>query len=297
MSASAVRRGESRKTLALRKVILEELDAYAGPMSSRQLFYRCVSRGAVANDKRSCNAVLRRILLMRRDGSIPYDRIVDRTRRKYHQQGWDSLREAIEMTGAAYRRDLWDDQDIVAMVGCEKAALEGVFSRIVDEYGASLWTLRGYASESFAWEWAEDIRKLNKAGQNVAITYFGDFDPSGMSIEASTRDKLAGFGADFTWQRGGLLPEDMDGFELVPVPIKPTDTRAKAFLSTFGGDGAELDALPPKELERRIRLAIEQHVDGDRWQAGRLTEQRERESLDLVARNWDAALAAVQGAA
>lgn len=289
-------RGEGKKSGILRKVILEELAAYKGPMSSRQLFYRCVSRGVVQNDKRGCAAVLRRVLIMRRDGSIDYTRIVDRNRRKHHLRGWDSLQDIIESTGQQYRRDLWIDQEVVPMIACEKAALEGIFAKIVDQYGASLWILRGFASESFAWEWAEEIKGLVEEGHKVEITYFGDYDPSGLAIGDDARDKLAGFGAEFTWQRAGLLREDLEKFSLVAVPVKKTDSRAKAFLSRFGDRGAELDALHPAELERRIRDSIVNHLDVETWNAGRTIEKRERESLALVVKNWDVALRAVGGA-
>jgi hypothetical protein len=296
MTATTMR-GEGRKTLALRQVILEELAAYDGAMSSRQVFYRCVSRGAVQNNKAGTRAVLRMVLNMRRDGSIPYSRIVDRTRRKHHTEGWDGLQEVIESAGNVYRRDLWADQDTVVMIACEKAALEGIFSTIVDEYGASLWTLRGFGSESFEYEWAEEIKELNRNGQSVAITYFGDFDPSGLMIEETTRRKLEEFRADFEWERGGLLASDFEDFDLVRIPVKRTDSRAKGFLSQFGDSGAELDALSPAELEERIQAAITKHINMKTWLAGRRTEALERQSLDLVVKHWGVAVRAAEAAA
>jgi hypothetical protein len=316
-------RGESRKTRALREVILEELAAYDGPMSSRQVFYRVVSRAAIENSKRGCRAVLRLVLNMRRDGSIPYARIVDRTRAMHQLASWAGVAEVNAAAALGYRRNLWAYQPTNVMIACEKQALEGIFAGIVDEYGASLWTIRGFSSETFEYEWAEEIKglakdvdefenaeefrqipeaaasigEIAKAGRKTVIVYFGDHDPSGLAIEEATRRKLAGFGAEFEWRRGGLLPEDLDAFSLVRVPVKrggakkKGDPRAKGFLNKFGDNAAELDALGPAELERRIRAAIVEHIDQEVWERGRLVQERERESLNLVRDNWAAALA------
>jgi hypothetical protein len=189
------------------------------------------------------------------------------------------------------------------MIACEKAALEGIFSQVVDKYGASLWTLRGFNSESFEYEWAEEIRELNDAGKKVVIYYFGDFDPSGLSIEATSKRKLEAWGAKFTWVRAGLLLEDFDRFNLIRIPVKRStpekkgDSRAEPFLSKFGDQAAELDALKPAELERRIRESIENHIDRDRWTRMVGVEKAEKESLNVVVRNWGVAVKAARGAA
>ena len=80
-------RGEGRRTQALRAVVLEVLAGFDGPMSSRQIAYQCVGRGAIENTEKAKAAVLRLVVKMRRDGSIPYRRIVDRTRARHQRQG------------------------------------------------------------------------------------------------------------------------------------------------------------------------------------------------------------------
>jgi hypothetical protein len=291
------RRGEGKSTILLRHAILRVLAEFGGSMSGRQIAYQCVQNADIENTEKEKKRTLRVILKMRRDRSIPYRRIVDRTRAKHHLQGWDDIREALEGWRTYYRRDLWQDQDTVPMIACEKQALEGVFSGICDEYGASLWVLKGFNSESFEYEWADEIRALNKAGKSVAIHYFGDWDPSGLSIEATSKRKLQAWGARFTWVRAGLLPEDFEKFGVMTIPLKKTDSRTKAFRSKFGERAAELDALKPAELERRIRAAIEEHIDVDRWDRMKMVEGAELESLDVVVGNWGVAVEAARGAA
>jgi hypothetical protein len=290
-------RGLGRKTHALRAAVLAIVEGFEGPMSARQIFYQCVSRGVVPNNKVGLRRVLRQVLAMRRDRSIAYTKVVDRTRAKHHREGWNGVSELMDTFAVQYRRDLWASQNTVVMICCEKQALEGVFSEVVDQYGASLWVIRGFNSESFEYEWSEEIKEITNAGRHVVIAYFGDHDPSGLALEHDARSRLEGFGAAFSWERHGLLFEDFDRFDLVNVDVKKGDTRAKAYLSRFGNRAAELDALPPEELDHRIRAAIENHIDVGPWNRLRDREKAERESLVTVRGNWDVALAAARGGA
>lgn len=290
------RRGIGARTRALQTAILDELDTFDGPMSTRQVFYRCVSCGAVANDEAGYDKVQRLLVNMRREGSVPYEKIVDRNRAKHHRPGWDAVEDGIESLYVQFRRNGWTDQDTVVMVGLEKLALEGIFAQVVDDYGASLWTATGFSSLSFAFDWAREIRTHNARGQNVAIAFFGDHDPSGLQIEAKIQDELRTHGARFEWQRFGLLWEDFEAFSLVNVPVKRGDSRAKGYLERFGDRAAELDALPPDELRARVRSAIHAHLDEERWTKIRAEEAFNRESLRMVSSHWDAALAAARSA-
>jgi hypothetical protein len=290
-------RGLGKKTIALREEILSVLAGFDGPMSSRQIAYQLVGRGAIENTEKEKERIGRIIVDMREECIIPYSRIVDRTRAKHHCIGWNGVSDIMEASASQYRRDLWADQPVVPMIACEKRALEGVFSQIVDEYGVSLWTFGGFNSLSFDYEWAQEIGNITETGKRVEISYFGDHDPSGVCIEDTSFDRLIKFGADFKWFRWGLLPEDFAAFNLARIPVKESDQRTKAFLSKFGDQAAELDALPPAELERRIRRAIECNLDRERWDALKRVEEAERGALKLVTGNWDTAVAAVRGAA
>jgi hypothetical protein len=294
---SSRRRGEGKRTLSLRAAILNVLQRIEGSLSSRQVFYQCVSMGTVANNKPECLRVGRLLVKMRRDGSVPYSRIVDRTRAKHVAPSWEGVRSILNATARQYRSSFWNDQPMVPMIACEKQALEGIFEEAVDQYGVPLFVVRGFNSESFEYEWSEDIKRYTDRGQSVVIYYFGDHDPSGLCIEANSQRKLEGFGARFAWVRAGLLWEDFERYDLVNIPVKHTDTRAKSYLSKFGDRAAELDALHPDELRGRIHDCIERHVDADAWDAVQRADEAERESLNLVAENWAQALAAVGGAA
>lgn len=290
------RRGLGSKTIELRTAIRSVLASFDGPMSTRQVFYQCVSIAAIANTKADYDRVQRALVAMRRDGAIPYNRIVDRTRRKHRLSAWASATDAIAQLHAQYRRDLWVSQRTVVHVGCEKQALEGIFADAVNDYGASLWTIRGYISEGFIFEWAEEIRELNDAGKDVVVAWFGDFDPSGLDLERDLHKRLTGFGARFDWLRCGIHRADIDRFSIPNVGVKPSDSRSRKFLARYGDIAAELDALSPAELRSRIHSAIVDHIDVVPWNELAALVKIERESIALVATNWNAALAAARGA-
>jgi hypothetical protein len=288
-------RGRGKTTKLLVEAIVGVFDTFDGPMSTRQTFYQLVSAGDIQNSSEAYGRVQRLLVDLRRDGTIPYERVVDRTRGKHQRAGWDGVEDLMNDASSQFRRNLWKAQPTVAMVACEKQALEGIFSEVVDRFGASLWTLRGYPSEGFAYEWSTDIQRLMSDGHDVAIAYFGDHDPSGLSIERDCKAKLARHGAEFTWSRRGLLPEDFDRFSLVNVSVKKADTRTRAYVEEYGDRAAELDALRPDELRQRIEAAIRENIDPSAWERVERTERAERESLRLVTENWSRALEAARG--
>jgi len=290
-------RGLGKKTLATRAHVLDVFGTFDGSMSTRQVYYQLVSRGAVQNNVKAYGTVQRLLVAMRRDGSVSYARVVDRTRSKHQRPGWDGVAEAMGAISDQYRRDLWTSQPTRVHICCEKQALEGIFAEVVDEYGAALWVIRGFDSDSFVYEWAEAIKQETEDGARVVVVYFGDHDPSGLEIENVEKRKLREFGAEFDWVRAGLLWEDFERFDLVNVDVKKGDSRTKKYVERFGNRAAELDALHPEELRRRIHEAIKSRINMDAWVALKRTERLEQQSLNVVRFNWDAAVEGARRAA
>jgi hypothetical protein len=75
--------------------------------------------------------------------------------------------------------------------------------------------------------------------------------------------------------RVALTPEQIEEFKLPPQPGKWTSARARGFadkyedlfLDVYGFDlvQIELDALPPEELRRIYREAIDEYFDIEAW--------------------------------
>ncbi len=294
------RRGKGKAALALEPVILEILASYDETMSSRQIYYQVVSRG----HETKSGIVSRLIVDMRADGRIPYERVVDRTREIHQDSSWEGEREILRAVSQQYRRNLWADQSTIVHIICEKQALEGIFEEVVDEFGTSLSIIRGFDSVSDLFALSRLIKRHTDHGKRVIIYYFGDHDPSGLDIERDAIEKLRNlFDCDFEWHRAGLLLSDFEDFKLVKVPVKQDttekkgDPRAKRYLVKFGDVAAELDALPPNELQRRIRECIQRHIESDAWKRLEATEAVEKQSLTEVVGFWDVAKKAAHRAA
>jgi hypothetical protein len=61
-----------------------------------------------------------------------------------------------------------------------------------------------------------------------------------------------------------------------------TDKRAAGFIERHGTACAEIDAIPPTELRRRVEEAINSHIDVDQWNRLIAVERAEQETLDRM---------------
>jgi hypothetical protein len=271
--------GTRSKSLPLVDAIMSVLDEVDGKISTRQMYYQLALRGIVKPKQVGYDQVQRLLVRLRWKGFIPPSRICDRTRRKHQRSSWDGLADILKNTEEQYRRDYWADQPEVVYIGLEKQALEGVVADVCDKYGVGLFVCRGYPSYSLLYDWAEEIRFWNHQGKEVNIFYLGDFDPTGVDIDRAIEEALRKFGAkDFFFERIGIFGEDIDRYNLLPLPIKK-EARAQKFMEQHGTRAAELDALPPRELRRRIEDAITSCIDQDRWERMEAIEAQEQITL------------------
>ena len=108
-----------------------------------------------------------------------------------------------------YRRDLWIDQGVHVEVWTEKDAIRGVISPVTAEYDVPLMISRGFSSETFLYETAEDI---NDEGNPAVIYQLGDHDPSGVAAWDDIQRKLRDFvddDIDVTFERIAVTPEQI----------------------------------------------------------------------------------------
>jgi len=249
------------------------------PVSLRGVYYRVVSAGAVDKTEAAYRTVGRRLLKLRRDGRVGYDRITDGTRWVIHPRRYDDLEDALRTTAALYRRRLWNDQDVAVHFFTEKDAITGVVEPITSEWDVPLGVLRGYCSESFAHEMGQAIRD---AGKPVVVYQLGDHDPSGVGAWTDFQNKVSRFaaGAEVTFERLAVTEDQITELSLPTRPTKSTDTRSR----NFTGGSVEVDAIPAPMLRQIVSGAIERHVDPHRLDVVRLAEREERAGLFALAR-------------
>jgi hypothetical protein len=244
------------------------------PVSLRGVYYRCVSAGGVDKTEHAYRTVGRRLLELRRNGAVPYDRISDGTRWVVRPRSYDDLEDALTDTAHLYRRNLWRSQDVEVHVFTEKDAITGVIDQVADEWNVPLGVLRGYCSETFAYSMAQAIIAARKP---VYVYQLGDHHPSGVGAWQDFQRKVSGFipDADVTLERLSVTPDQIIDLDLPTRPTKTTDTRAR----NFAGGSVEVDAIPAPTLRDIVRDAIEQHIDAHALAQTQLVEESEQSLL------------------
>jgi hypothetical protein len=254
---------------------IEEILAQDNPQTVRQVFYALTVRGVIKKAEVEYQRTVIRLLVdMREDGTIPFDWIADNTRWMRKPVSFVGLNASLKAWQENYRRDLWAAMPVYVEIWCEKDALAGVVLEETKTYDVPLMVARGYASISFLHSAAETIEAKEKPAY---IYHVGDLDPSGVDAARDIEAKLRRYApeAEIHFERIAVTREQVEKWSLPSRPTKQTDTRAKK----FKGDSVELDAIPAHQLRELVRGAIERHVDQQQLQVIRAAEESERETL------------------
>jgi len=275
-------KGEWRTTTALIDRAREILDR-ENPMTVRQLLYRLVGIGFLKSTGHSFySKVVRDILKAREDGRIPWEWIVDRSRPEYTPSMFDDVEQFAEVVKNAYRKNYWAMQPNHVELWSEKDAIYGSVQSVTDDLGVTVRVGRGYNSATKRHEIEVLFRQISRT-KRIYVLYLGDFDPSGMSIEKVLTEKI---NANFSFRRLAIHKADIKRFNLPPLLTKESDSRTPGFIEKHGKDCVELDALPPVELRRRIREAVEALMDKDRWALAINMEKAELNSILSSMEAW-----------
>ncbi len=267
----------TKEQIATLDTVIYQVAEIDQPLTVRSIFYRVVSAGAVEKTEKSYNAVQRRVLAMRRTGTLPYSWIADGTRWQIKSATWGSVEDMLSAAAVGYRRALWLDQDVHVEVWSEKDALASVISGVTRDLDVPLLVARGFASETFLYSTAQQIIGT---GKPAVIYQLGDHDPSGVAAWQHTQDRLRDFapGVDLTFERLAVTSAQINTFNLPTRPTKQTDSRAR----NFTGESVEVDALPSPVLRRLVRVAVESWLDPHQFDLTRAAERSERELLTAI---------------
>lgn len=135
-------------------------------------------------------------------------------------------------------------------------------------------------------------KEIEAEGKPAFLYYLGDFDPSGVTIRDRVERDLRRYApaAQIEFTHLAVTEEQIAAYRLPTRPTKKTDPNAKKF-----GDreSVDVDAMPSTALREMVDAAIAQHIDPWELQQIRREEDAQRETGEMVLRNWDRALAAV----
>ena len=259
-------------------------------LTLRQLYYQFVARGLISNTEQSYNKMGNIISDARRAGLIDWNAIEDRTRYLRKLSNWKTPQAILASARDSYHKDLWANQDKRIEVWIEKDALVGVIEDVCQRNDVPFFSCRGYVSDSEMW--SGGIRILNhtkKKDQEVLILHLGDHDPSGIDMTRDIEERLSLFSdnATFEMRRIALTMEQIEELSPPPNPAKITDSRYGGYVTRYGEESWELDALEPQYIANLIRDNIEQERDEDKWNEAIDKQERERGQIDTIIKRWD----------
>ena len=250
-----------------------------GPVTVRQLFYAATVANVPGIDKTEAgySKVQTQVLALRRAGRLDYDDIADSTRWMRRPRTFDGWQDALAATARTYRKSLWSESAVEVEVWLEKNALAGVVYPVTDELDVSLMVTSGYTSETFAYE---AVQRLRHTGRHLVIYSMYDFDRSGKDAEASLREKVERFGAEFDvsveFHPLALTAQQVASMNLPTRPPKANTPADRRWPHPYA---AELDAIPPDFLRDLVRFSIEEHLPTYELRRLREIEAAERRTL------------------
>ena len=285
-ACSIKRQRRGKADIAAIKSVISEVVEQAAPMTVRQVFYQLVVRGVIdKTEKEYQGTVIRLLTDMRLADEMPFDWIIDESRRRRITETYDNITEALETTAKFYRRSALREADEYVEIWCEKDALAGLLWGITSEYDVPLLVSRGMPSLTFLHGTAVEIADAAEAGKASYIYQFGDHDPSGVlipqAIESRLHELCEKFGCPPPFvDRTALTQKQIEVFGL---PTRPTKRDGNRHADGFEGESVELDALPPTELRAMVREVIERHISPRNLEMLRVAEESEREILTSLA--------------
>jgi hypothetical protein len=287
-------RGRNRELAHhLIRIIIELMDYW--PLTVRQVYYQAVARLLIANALAEYQRVSKLLTTLRRNDLVSWDAIEDRTRRTTDKRGVPGLSDFITeqsdyfLNWRYYHRCRVQEQDVYLEAAIEKDALSSIVEDVLWPYCTRLNVVRGQVSATMAHDMSLRFDSAYRNGQRPVLLYFGDLDPSGVTIPVSLIEKMKEHHTvDVTLDRRALNPRQIDEFNLPESfeAAKSADPNYARWIRNYPGVPAtELDALHPGVLRELVKDAVESHLDMGSFREQMEIEEQERERLKIMRRN------------
>jgi len=134
--------------------------------------------------------------------------------------------------------------------------------------------LAGFAQGIYDWQFLEsivgDLLGDNAKFQDADNAKFQDMVSDGVKVN-----------------RIALNIDQVEKYKPPPNPAKLTDTRAAEYISEYGPESWELDALDPKVITSLIEDAVGEYTDRDKQQAKFDEQESHKQRLAYIAEHWD----------
>lgn len=275
------------------KRTLEILEDYGDQrLTARQIYYQFVSRGWLANNVKNYKNLTVLLTDARYAGRIDWDSIEDRGREPSIPQQWDNIEGIVETALRAFRLPRWKGQDHYVELWVEKQALAGILQPLASRFHVTLMVNKGYSSASAMKDAADRMIEACQdeddegSRKTPILFYLGDHDPSGEDMVRDVNDRLVEFGVEeLDVRKLALTMSQITRWNPPPNPAKLTDSRAAKYIEQYGDSSWELDALPPRELNRLIENAFRSVINKELMDEMIAEEEAEKLLLRTAVKN------------
>ncbi len=257
--------------------VIENLKKYL-PLSDRQIHYQLLNlsplrhaskpKSHYKNDRQSYNDLTDLLTRARLAGEIGWNVIADPTRTfdqvaSFAEFG-SFVRTKADGLFRGYWRDLMQSQPCHVEIIAEKLTVRSIVWGVASEYRIPVTIARGYSSIQPRRALADRFEARGR--DRLVLLMLTDFDPDGESIAESfvrsLRDDFDIPGDRITPVKVSLGKEQVDKYRLPPsMEAKTTSSQWKAFVAKHGKHAYELEALPPDDLAKELRRAINGVID------------------------------------
>ena len=270
--------------------VVNEYSAQGYELTLRQAYYQLVARGYIPNNERSYKNIGNLINDGRLAGLIDWHSITDRTRNLRGNSHWNTPADVIASARYSYLLNKWESQQNYVEVWVEKDALVDIVGQACRPLDTPYFSCRGYTSQSEMWSAAQRFIRQSDREQRIII-HLGDHDPSGIDMTRDIQERLKLFEADVIVKRVALTMNQIQTYNPPPNPAKLSDSRCGKYIDQYGDESWELDALEPKVITDLITDEVTAYRNDEIYQAVCDKENREKDELRLLERNYDRAVA------
>lgn len=236
------------------------------PLTGRQIYYRLIDTYSRPKGKQFEDRLYEVLQRGRRARIFPMTAIRDDGAIKDETQWWEDGDEwlaAIRSEAGKVRLDRQEGQPKRLILYCEAAGMVPQLARVADEYGIPVMSGGGFDSLT-------EKHRLAESNDDTEVLHIGDFDPSGIHVFVSLAEDVSAFakhyGRTIDFTRLAVTPDQIEELSLNTSPLKRTD---HSHMLAFSGDvTCQAEAIPPDELARIVREAIEGRLDRDAYDAG-----------------------------
>ncbi len=303
-----------RRDAIVRVAILDSLVENPGRLTVRQMTYLVGAKGVVAEAK-PYDLIQRLLCEMRDDGTVPWDRIEDRSRdaswtsvnhsQRFEPIGLQDIIDAFEIYRPSTLEELADSSraSLIEEIGLDArvpsplwtlpqldgehcvrplvfAEKDTLYPQVEDALrglNVDVFSTRGFSSYSQTYALARAIMfEADTYGISHIALWVRDHDISGLRLQNAAMHKLREHGAEVDEEIVALTPEQIEEWGIA-LHLDAIDH--------FQG-AAEVEAIPPGELPGIVRRAVLAHLPDGVEERIRILRARRGQYIDLVTDAW-----------